>query len=280
MKEGYERRLEKSFQDARTVFVRPTDKIVLFSDCHRGIGNANDNFLKNQELYFAALKYYYKGGFTYIELGDGEELWENRSFEAIREIHDNVYRLLSCFRDRGRLYMICGNHDFVMKDCVEFPHDTGLILKICEEKDMKDAQSKMLYLTHGHQADALNSTFRKLSRFLVRYLWKPLELRGVLDPTSAAKNYRRRTTSEKRLSRWANKKNVYLVAGHTHRPVLGDKKTRYFNAGSCVHPGGITCLEVEGGKIRLIKWHADTRPDRSLYVERSLLAGPVSLDEL
>lgn len=298
MKTGCERRLDKSFRNAPVLALYPHSRIVLISDCHRGVGNANDNFLKNQHLYFAALRYYYAKGFIYIELGDGEELWENRSLAAIQEIHSDVFGLLSHFQKEHRLYMLYGNHDHVMKNNREFPHHEGIVLKICHTaqrgvvRDGRDSCDRgqsgsmesvprclELYLTHGHQADILNSTLWKLSRFLVRYLWKPLEQMGVLDPTSAAKNYRHRQRSEKRLSAWAVKKNCYLVTGHTHRPMLGDAGTRYFNTGSCVHPRCITCLEIEDGKISLVKWNVETRKDRSLFVAREVLAGPVPLSE-
>ena len=280
MKTGCERRLDKSFRNAPVLALYPHSRVVLISDCHRGVGNSNDNFLKNQHLYFAALCYYYTNGFVYIELGDGEELWENRSLAAIQEIHSDVFRLLSLFQKEHRLYMLYGNHDHVMKNNREFPHYEGIVLKICHTapRDMVRAPECLeLYLTHGHQADILNSTLWKLSRFLVRHLWKPLEQRGVLDPTSAAKNYRHRQRSEKRLSAWAVKKNCYLITGHTHRPMLGDAGTRYFNTGSCVHPRCITCLEIEDGNISLVKWQVETRQDRSLFVAREVLAGPLSL---
>ncbi len=279
MKTGCERRLDKSFRNAPVLALYPHSRIVLISDCHRGVGNANDNFLKNQHLYFAALRYYYANGFIYIELGDGDELWENRSLAAIQEIHSNVFWLLSLFQKENRLYMLYGNHDHVMKKSRELPHYEGIVLKVChaEPQGMGQPRCLELYLTHGHQADILNSTFWKLSRFLVRYLWKPLEQLGVLDPTSAAKNYRRRQRSEKRLSAWAVKRNCYLVTGHTHRPMLGNAQARYFNTGSCVHPRCITCLEIQDGTISLVKWYVETRQDRSLFVARAVLAGPLSL---
>ncbi len=275
---GYEKRIHKSFRGAPVLPLYPHSKAVLFSDCHRGVGNSNDNFLKNQNLYFAALRHYYKNGFTYIELGDGDELWENRSFAAIREIHGNVFWLLSLFREEKRLYQLSGNHDHVLMKCREFPHCEGLVLKLCGFR--QDKSCLELYLTHGHQAELLNSTLWRLSRFLVRYLWKPLEQLGVLDPTSAAKNYQRSQRSEKRLSRWAVKNDCYLITGHTHRPMLGSRETRYFNTGSCVHPRCITCLELENSAVCLVKWHVDTRPDNSLFVSRSVLAGPLSLQLL
>lgn len=93
-----------------------------------------------------------------------------------------------------------------------------------------------MYLTHGHQADVLNSTLWRLSRFLVRYLWKPLEHYGVLDPTSAAKNYTRKHKTEQRLQRYAAERNITLITGHTHRPALSADDSSYYNSGSCVHP--------------------------------------------
>lgn len=286
MKTGCERRLDKSFRHAPVIPLYPNSKIVLFSDCHRGVGNANDNFLKNQHLYFAALRHYYSHQFTYIELGDGDELWENRSLSAIREIHSNVFWLLSLFEKENRLYMLYGNHDYELKGKGEFVHYPGLILKICgfpaasENSPHCITRCLELYLTHGHQADFLNSTLWKLSRFLVRYLWKPVEQLGVLDPTSAAKNYTQKEKSEKRLSRWAVKNDCYLITGHTHRPILGNRQTHYFNTGSCVHPRCVTCLEIEKGAITLVKWFTEVRPDKTLYVSREALAGPLLFSEL
>ena len=113
---GYETRISKAFEGALKLPLSDNSKYVLFSDCHRGVGTSNDNFLKNQHLYFAALQHYYQNNFTYIELGDGDELWENRSFNRILEIHSNVFWLLSQFYYQKRLYLIYGNHDIVKQN--------------------------------------------------------------------------------------------------------------------------------------------------------------------
>ena len=284
MRTGCERRLDKSFRNAPVLALYPDSRIVLFSDCHRGVGNTNDNFLKNQNLYMAALRYYYRRGFLYMELGDGDELWENRRFDAIYEIHEDVFSMLSHFAKENRLYLLYGNHDHEMKNNHRIPHHAGIILKLCGCTDNASADGKPhcleLYLTHGNQADLLNSTLWKLSRFLVRYVWKPLEQLGVLDPTSAAKNYQCRERSEKRLSQWALKHQCYLITGHTHRPVLGNSETRYFNTGSCVHPSSITCIEIENCAISLIKWRVEVRADNTLFVQRERLAEPLPLRQL
>lgn len=297
MKTSCEKRLDKSFRNAPVLPLYPGSKLVLFSDCHRGVGNSNDNFLKNQHLYLAALRHYYDSGFIYIELGDGDELWENRSLSAIREIHSNVFELLSKFAHQNRLYMLYGNHDHALSHrfeippngimgVEEFPRHAGLILKLCgfpnhdSQTGHRTPHCLELYLTHGHQADLLNSTLWKFARFLVRYIWKPMEQIGILDPTSAAKNYQHRQRSEKRLSNWAVKNNCYLICGHTHRPMLGSPETRYFNTGSCVHPHCVTCIEIENGAVSLVKWLEDTTPERLLYVSRCVLGGPLLLWEL
>lgn len=287
--------LTKVFHSSEEVLFDDSSKIVIMSDCHRGDGSWGDNFSNNQNLYFAALNFYYDKKFTYIELGDGDELWENRNLEQIIAIHSNVFWLLSKFYHKGRLYMLYGNHDMVkkksdyvaykcktfyderIKKCVPlFPNvkfHEGLVLKSAET-------GNKIFLTHGHQVDFLNYNLWKLARFLVRYLWRPLELAGFRDPTSASKNHDKKNEIEKHLVSWAKKERQMIIAGHTHRPVfpkLGEPL--YFNDGSCVHPRCITAMEIQDGEISLVKWCLMTRKDQSLYVGREVLAGPVKLQD-
>lgn len=284
---SYRSRLKKAFTNAPVLPWHNHSRYVLFSDCHRGNGTSNDNFFKNQHLYFTALKYYYQLGYTYIELGDGDELWENRKISQIIEIHNNVFWLLSLFHQKKRLYLLYGNHDMEKKrkrysdsvcpsyfctdtQCMQplFPGLTFYESIILENKH----RPFRLHLTHGHQADFLNSVLWKLSRFLVRYLWKPLEHIGFLDPTSAAKNYTCKEKIEKRLTRFATVENIFLICGHTHRPMLNAARPHYMNTGSCVHPRCITCIEVNGPHMLLVKWTLDTKKDRTLYVAREVLS--------
>lgn len=287
-----DRRLNSAFAKAPVLPLSYTSRYVLFSDCHRGCGTHNDNFLKNQNIYFAALKYYYSHGYTYIELGDGDELWENRSFDAIKSIHNNTFWLLSRFYKEDRLLMLYGNHDIVKKNpgytrrnCSSYPCSScpdeplfpgivfypGAVLKstVCGNE---------LYLTHGHQADFFNSVLWRTARFLVRYVWRPLESVGFLDPTSAAKNNTKKKKTENRLSLWARKNGCILITGHTHRPML-HSPVSYCNTGSCVHPRCVTCIEIEYMRISLVKWTLGTRPDRTLFVAREVLSGPFDLTE-
>ena len=112
-------------------------------------------------------------------------------------------------------------------------------------------------------------------------IWKPLELVGFTNPFngSTKSNYKNEKT-ENDLASFANKNNQIVIAGHTHRPVFSKPgEGLYFNDGSCIHPRCITGIEIENNEITLIKWAILTREDRTLYVEREVLEGPISLFE-
>jgi len=74
------KRLTEVFKSAEEILFDDSSKFIFFSDCHRGDNSWSDDFADNQNLFFHALNYYYNKGFTYIEIGDGDELWENKIF--------------------------------------------------------------------------------------------------------------------------------------------------------------------------------------------------------
>lgn len=263
---GCHSRVDRALSKSICLPLNRCSKYVVFSDCHRGSGSVNDNFLKNRHLYMAALQHYLRDGYYYLELGDGEELWENRHIQSIIDSHEEVYQLHLQFQKRNRFTKIYGNHDMELRD--ELPES----IHLDNEENGRD-----IYMIHGHQADFWNCVCWKLSRFLVRHVWKPLERVGVKDPTSAARNYKKAQNYEKCLESWTMEHEEYLLAGHSHRPRLSTKGNRYMNAGSCVHPSGITCIEIEDMKITLVKWVVETRMDFSLYVAREILSGPIEI---
>ncbi len=281
-------RLTKLYGQAEHICYNRGDRFIIMSDCHRGVGNVGDNFLENRHIYTAALQYYWQRDFTYLELGDGDELWENKNMQDIIRVHADVFELLSRFYKAGRLYMLYGNHDiqkkkerFLRKHCGTFEcHESGeqkelfpglvvregLILEECESR-------RQLFLVHGHQGDLLNDTFWRIGRFLVRHLWRTLELLGMENPIGALGGGKKRSKAEKRLMEWANTNRQPMVAGHTHRPRFpADADSYYFNDGSCVHPYAVTGIELENGIIRLVKWSMMTRADSSMYIGRKVVA--------
>ena len=285
------KKLDRAYNNAKVVAFDDDSKFILFSDCHRGDNSFADDFANNRNIYYHALKHYYVQGFAYAELGDGDELWENNSFESILYAHKNVYGLMQLFHKQKRLHMIWGNHDMVYRDpnyvkknlhsffdpkvgadvelFGDIEYNEAIILK------HKDTQQE-LFLTHGHQADWWNYTFWKWSRFMVRVLWKPLNVMGIADPTSPAKNYKELIKVERRTKKWITENNnIMTVVGHTHRPRFPEPgDVAFFNDGSCVHPRSITGIEIEHGAISLIKWQIATKEDGTLQIVRVLLEGP------
>ncbi|MDA0177648.1 hypothetical protein C7H62_0794 [Mesoflavibacter sp. HG96] len=285
------KRLDKAYQNAHVVPFDDNSKFILFSDCHRGDNSFADDFANNRNIYYHALKHYYVEGFNYAELGDGDELWENISFSSILNAHKNVYELMQLFHKKNRLHMIWGNHDMVYRnpDTVKKNLSTYFDPKVGEEVELfgdikyheaivlkhKDTNQE-IFLTHGHQADWWNYNFWKWSRFLVRILWKPLNVMGIADPTSPAKNYKELIKVERRTKKWiTDNNNLMTIVGHTHRPRFPEPgDIAFFNDGSCVHPRSITGIEIENGSISLIKWQIATKEDGTLQIVRVLLEGP------
>ncbi|MCK4825851.1 serine/threonine protein phosphatase, partial [bacterium] len=72
--------------------------------------------MHNALVFANALDYYNKDKFTYIELGDGDELYENRKFVDIVRAHGNIYRVLNEFHEDNRLVYMWGNHNSQMSN--------------------------------------------------------------------------------------------------------------------------------------------------------------------
>ncbi|HHT38326.1 MAG TPA: serine/threonine protein phosphatase [Mollicutes bacterium] len=289
------KRLSQVLQTSKEIPFDDTTKIIIISDCHRGDNSRSDNFAKNKNIYLAALRYYLKEDYIYIEIGDGDELWENKYLSTVINNHIDVFTLLSKFYRKKRLYMLFGNHDIIKRNrwlrknimrefydekrkkyITLFPHieiDEGLILRYNETGDT-------IFLTHGHQGDFFNDNVWKLTRFLVRYVWKPLELIGVRNPTSAATNHNRQKSVEKKLISWSIKNKQMIIAGHTHRAVIPEVGEHlYFNDGCCTHPRHITCIEIVNGEISLVKWDVKFKENRTLYIDREIISGPTKLKD-
>lgn len=284
------KRISQVLKTAEEIPFNESSKIVLISDCHRGNGGLSDAFSKNENLYFVAISNYYNENFTYIEIGDGDELWKNNNYSHIKDEYNSIFRYLSKFYNEGRLHLIFGNHDIVKKNDKfiknnlyeyydELENKTvtlfknikvheGLVLRYTPTNDK-------ILLIHGHQGQYINDKRWQLGRFLCRTLWEPLSALGINDPTNTAKNFGQKEAVEKKLANWSRKKKLMLIAGHTHRakfPEVGE--IPYFNAGCAVHPRFITAIEIMEGSIMLVKWGVKAKGDGTLFIGKEILAGP------
>ncbi|MBN2392212.1 MAG: metallophosphoesterase family protein [Anaerolineae bacterium] len=265
------RRLDMVFQAAPTVPFDNASRLVFFSDAHRGDNSRTDAFRVNEPLFLHALRHYFDQGFTYIEVGDGDELWKNRRFDTVQKAHAQVFALFHRFAETQRLHLLFGNHDIIgnRRQPVNkgglIAHE-GLILQ-------QRHNGQQIFVTHGHQADAKADLFYQISRMAVRNVWRRLQLMH-LAPVSCRDGEEKTPRSyEQFLTRWAADRQRILVCGHTHRPasaVYGEAP--YFNTGYCLAPGILTGLEIQHGEIGLVRWRAT--PHSTTPFQREILSAP------
>lgn len=271
----------------RRLTIMPAMKLIVMSDMHRGDGSGADDFAKNSLIYRCALAHYLEEGFTYIELGDAEELWENDNFDQIYITHAAVYELLAKFHDpdpaKTRYLKVWGNHDLYWKDH-EAVYRTLFPGTEIHEGVVLEMGARAFMLIHGHQADPkCSGEGAAVSKFFVHHFWPDLQRCGVKDPTRAALNPGLCNEVDRRLHEWANHNDqgiAAIIAGHTHRAVFEnlslterrylESKVKtdgvkikhqsdgsYYNTGSCVHPLSITGIEITykgGPQLRLVEW--------------------------
>lgn len=291
-----EKKLDEAYRNARIVPFDDQSKYIVFSDAHRGDNSAADEFAHNQSVFYHALSHYYANGFTYIEAGDGDELWEHKRFRHIREAHGDVYHLLSQFHEDNRLLLLYGNHNMywrsesaVVQDLYRFHDDytdmeTDLFPGILVHEALRlqyEATGQELLVVHGHQGDLTNDQLWRLSMFMFRYFWRFMHIVGFRNPASPAKNIHKQHKIERNFLHWITKTGIPVLCGHTHRPKFpGPGDMPYVNCGCCVHPRGITGIEIVNGEISLIDWRI--RPDAQglLSVSRKVIRGPLPISRL
>ena len=286
-------RLMRAYKSAQEIQFDNTSKIVFLSDVHRGDNSLSDEFAHNQNIYYHALNHYYNEGYTYIEVGDGDELWEHAKFEHIRSAHSDVYWLLSQFHEVNRLIMLYGNHNmhfknpqFVEKNLQEFYdeylEERGTLfpeIKVHESIILRHSDTgQKIFVVHGHQGDLLNDQLWRVSMAWMRYFWRIMHIIGFRNPASPAKNRVKRHKIEKNFSDFIKRHGIILICGHTHRPKFPNPgEVPYFNDGCCVHPRGISGIEIIDGEIMLVDWRVRPNSEGALFISRKVIRGPEAL---
>ncbi|MBA3674353.1 MAG: metallophosphoesterase [Chitinophagaceae bacterium] len=278
------------------------DKFIIFSDHHKGNKDHGDDFANNEPNYLAALDYYLLNKFTYINLGDAEELWK---YEPKEVISKNITALRSeaRFQQENKYFKTFGNHDVTWKNKLDvdiwfkdifnlpLPIYEGILLKIL----IKEEQLS-IFVTHGHQGDKMSDN-NALSTWMVAHIWRPLQRYLRINVNTPAKDFILRDKHNIMMHQWSSRrKNLLLITGHTHKPVFASGlysdhpnntvnetkiavaerkstlKPSYFNSGCCCYnDGDVTGIEIADEKISLIKWHWDNNTSqRSVLEEKDL----------
>lgn len=218
-------------QSSKKVALLPIDlhrhRIVIFSDHHKGVRNGADDFENNEPAYLAALKHYNNEGYTYINLGDSEEFWENSLLGVLKANKPN-FEIEQQFIKRKAFFKVYGNHDSLwrfdplaplyLKQAYgeSIPVYGAIILRV------KNAAGHTLdiFCTHGHQGDR-QSDGNWFSAWFVNYIWAPLQSFLRINPNSPSCNDELKSQHNQYMYDWsAAQKNMLLITGHTHQPVF------------------------------------------------------------
>ncbi len=286
-------KLEKVYKNAPIVTFDKNSKFVFFSDVHRGDDNLSDEFGRNRHIYSYALNFYNQKKFTYVEVGDGDELWEHKNYSTICTAHASVFQKLKLFHDDNRMIMLFGNHNIELKNPSytkenmysyynfyaqeEVPLFRGLVAHEAIVLSHNETRQN-IFVVHGHQGDFMNDQMWWLSRLFIRYAWRTMHSLGVKYAASPAKSRAKRHKVEKNYKKWIHANSTMLICGHTHRAKFPmSNELPYFNTGCCMHPRGITCLEIENDSISLVAWNMASHDDGMLYIKRTVLRGPEPL---
>jgi hypothetical protein len=288
-----------SEKENKTVYVQPIDlsaKFIIFSDQHKGNGDHADDFRASEMNYINALKYYCENNFTFINLGDSEELWKYKPQQVIPK-NKAAFAAEAAFQPDGRYIKTFGNHDLLWKNKMDvescLKNDFAMPLPVWEAVLLRmtiNEKPLSILLTHGHQGDKMSDNNR-FSTWLVAHFWTPFQryLRINVNTPSTDENLRNR--HNRIMYEWSsNKKNLLLITGHTHQPVFASGRysdhpsnefhkadlhplqPSYFNSGCCCFSDSdITGIEIADGFIRLIKWYDEGSLSRKKILEEKVL---------
>lgn len=226
--------LDKAYGNAAHVPIDASvDRLVIFSDQHRGVGDKSDDFKGCSKSYAGALRHYLEKDFSLVVLGDVEDLWKY-SPKEVRNGSDASLAQEGLFHERKRYYRVLGNHDdrWADKDFFRaqmsgyFP---GLepVASLCLSLRQGGNDLGEIFLAHGHQGTSDSDRYSGISRWFVRHVYRPFqELTGYRTSTPS-NDFSLRDAHSKAMYEWSEAKNranpsrkLLFIAGHTHMPVF------------------------------------------------------------
>ncbi|MBW8683380.1 metallophosphoesterase [Chitinophaga rhizophila] len=200
--------------------------IIIFSDQHKGGRDGSDDFMLAETTYLAALRHYYDNGFTLINLGDCEELWENTPSVVIEKNRASLLEE-ALFLQQQRYYRIFGNHDLEWN--YQVPRDQ--YLKPLFGKELKVYEGLVLnmnyknsihsiFLAHGHQGDK-HSDGNAFSKWFVAAIWTPVQRWLNIRLDTISDSFDLVDKHNIIMYEWSQQyKKTMLISGHTHKPVF------------------------------------------------------------
>jgi len=147
------------------------------------------------------LNHYFHRDYSYVEIGDGDELWENNYFSDIKTEYYDMFGLMVQFAKKDRLTLIWGNHNSYWNNDENVQKELEELVGITKVYEGITIGDK-IFVVHGHQVEFLFEHWlgRNVSRFILKHIWKLLQnVFGYNDPTSPAKNFGTRNKVEDKI---------------------------------------------------------------------------------
>ncbi len=261
---GYQAAIARGLEEA---LIRATplnwdaevDRIIVFSDLHRGQGDHADDFRVCAETYRRAIDFYLGAGYRLVVLGDAEELWEGwpkKVLPTYRGILDTENRFHAAAGER--FIKVWGNHD----DLWQYPEQVvrHLVpiygeLDVVEGLDVTMTAARTvlgrIFLVHGHQGTGSSDRWGGISRRFVRWVWRPIQRLFKVSLNTPATDFEIRDKHDRAMYEWAAGRNdLVLIAGHTHNPVFVSKPNiesleRVQDSLSATPDGGATAEQLD-----------------------------------
>jgi hypothetical protein len=217
--------LDRAYRKALHLYLDSGQRMVIFSDHHKGARDRADDFQHCEQTYLAALDYYHALGYGLVILGDAEELWEQPPQNVIAA-YENVFASEARFYP-GRYWRVYGNHDNLWRDPVSVQHwldpffpgitiHESLLLAV---PGLNGDQKLEIFMIHGHQG-TLDSDLFDFFPPLVLPMYRELQNLTGLGRTTPAQDACLRSLQDTQMYRWVRRRvKTILIAGHTHRPV-------------------------------------------------------------
>lgn len=203
-----------------------TGKFVVLSDQHKGAKDLADDFRNTETNYLHALQHYYDDGFTFINLGDCEDLWEATP-SVVVEKNRKTLEMEAQFLAANRYYRIYGNHDLEWNYEIQralylrplfgsnLVVSQGLVLEtLYKEKKFS------IFLAHGHQGDQ-RSDGNWFSKWFVAAVWTPIQRFLEVQVDRISDSFELVDKHNILMYDWsATQNNLLFISGHTHKPVF------------------------------------------------------------
>jgi len=203
-----------------------TGKFIILSDQHKGAKDLADDFRNTESNYIRTLQHYYEEGFTFINVGDCEELWEATPSQVIEK---NRLTLLeeARFLASGRYHRIFGNHDlewnYGIQQALYLKPLFGPQLVINEGVLLNTTYNNKTYsifLAHGHQGDQ-RSDGNAFSKWFVAAIWTPIQRFLEITTDRISDSFELVDEHNIMMYEWSvTQKDMLFISGHTHKPVF------------------------------------------------------------